>query len=329
MHKTFILAFNDDNDQCLCIISRKLDIDSDDSFGLKTLSNNKCDLFCVNTLHESKFQQKIQCGSLTDSRIWAIYELSSVCPLDSIYVKEIKKCLSKYQGFLNYCSFPSGDYVYDGNITWSSLMKVIEQLNLTNTTVLIKIRNYVTIDPSWVCPTNTTNNTINSYLTEENMSREKLTSIYVLEKGCLREYPDLYSSFALSNLLCTTFLNNENSLSHYSSLSTITPSVYYPMIAGCLPPWFDINNHCYRISAENKSIQEARQNCISLKENGRKELAKQFEEIKHDADDMSGELQKKYNKYMTDVFHGEIARYTSQWQARLGFYLLDISKVFK
>ena len=100
-----------------------------DAHSLTILPNNNCDRYCDNTLVDSEVKYKFKCGSSTDSRIWALYDLNVLCPVGSVYIEESKKCIFAYRAVPDACSLPSIEYVYHENVTWTSFMKIIEQLN--------------------------------------------------------------------------------------------------------------------------------------------------------------------------------------------------------
>ncbi|CAF4993942.1 unnamed protein product [Rotaria sp. Silwood1] len=131
--RTKSIAFNDDNNQCLCITSHELNLNFDNIHHIKFLSKDNCDRYCDNILINSNIQEKFSCGSLNDSRIWSIYNLNSICPVGSIYIKELEKCISINKGIFNSCPFPSMNYIYNGKPTWNIFLKAIRKLNLTKT----------------------------------------------------------------------------------------------------------------------------------------------------------------------------------------------------
>ncbi|CAF2666053.1 unnamed protein product [Rotaria sp. Silwood2] len=324
--ENLILAFNGDNNQCLCIMPGKLNTDSDSALYLTILPNNKCDHYCDNTLDDSKVKHNFKCGSLTDSHIWAIYGLNDLCLRGSIYVKESKRCMFAFKGFSSSCPSPSMKYVFDRKVTWNVFLKIIEKLNLTKSIVSIDFDNDVTIDPSWKCPTTiTTTNIRNSNLSNTNYFNRNFSTSYVLDNGCLRVHSNSLYLHILSNHLCIINPMNENSLLYGSGIHSIYVSNSNSMETICPPHWFDINTHCYRISDDRKTIQEARNTCISLSEaqekNNKEEIIANDDD--DDDDDMKKETINKYNNLKNDILKGEIAQYTSQWQVRLGFFLLD------
>ncbi|CAM4757047.1 unnamed protein product [Rotaria magnacalcarata] len=97
-----LYLFNRDANQYLCIISEKLNV-SDRKIYSTILPYSSCDHYCDNALVDSYVEHKFKCGSLTDSRIWALYHLSDLCSTDSVYMKDYKECLSSHKGYSNIC----------------------------------------------------------------------------------------------------------------------------------------------------------------------------------------------------------------------------------
>ncbi|CAF4943073.1 unnamed protein product, partial [Rotaria sp. Silwood1] len=117
-------------------------------------------------------------------------------------------------------------------------------------------------------------------------------------------------------------MNEDSSLYDTIIYPTYTPN-FNIMAVICTRHWFDINNHCYRISNDRKTVQEARNSCINLSEAEKKEFEIDIISNDDDDDDMQEEAKNEFKNSMTNSLNGEIAQYTSQWQARLGFFLLD------
>ncbi|CAF4220138.1 unnamed protein product, partial [Rotaria sordida] len=126
--------------------------------------------------------------------------------------------------------------------------------------VSIDFDDYITIDPSWICPTTTT--TTNTK--DLNLSNRNFSTYYVLDNGCLRVHSYSLNSHILSNRLCITNPINENSLSYDTRIYSIYTLDSNTMMSICPPKWIDINHHCYRISDAHTTIQEARNSCITL-----------------------------------------------------------------
>ncbi|CAF3471105.1 unnamed protein product [Rotaria socialis] len=323
---TISIAFNDDNNQCSCIMPKESNENSDRSSYLAILPNDKCDRYCENIVGDSKVKQKFQCGSLTNERIWAIYKLNDLCPADSVYIKELKQCMFTEKIRTAVCSSPAMKYVYDGNVTWDMFLKVIKKLNLTKSIVSVDFDDVVIIDSSWKCQTNTTDNRTKSNISNMNYSTGNFTTNYVLKNGCLRENSYTLSSHISSNRLCITYAINKK-----SPLDDILISFnsYYrinQMGTSCMPNWFDLNGNCYRMSNEAKTIQKAKNSCINISE-FKKEISLLESHTALDDDDDDDEDRKKFaseaTKFISEYLTGEIAQYTSRWQTHLGFYLLD------
>jgi hypothetical protein len=289
---------------------------------LTILPNTSCDRYCNNTSDNSKFDNKFQCGSLNDPRIWAIYDLNGTCPSDFIYIIELKKCMSTYKHFWNSCTLPSKSYVYDESITWNQFLKVIEQLKLNESLVTVDFDEDIVVNSSWKCPltTTTTSDTINAYYSRSYSNYHSWNSYtrYILENGCLRE--SLHSSYShrYSYRLCVA-----NPLNKYSSSydeennSTYIITAIDPVIKYCPTNWFDLNGRCYRMSDERKTIHDAKNSCITISktESNQNDKSRLWSDDDEDEDDDEEQL--------NDSPKGDIVQYSSEWQARLGFFLLD------
>ncbi|CAF4588076.1 unnamed protein product [Rotaria sp. Silwood2] len=326
------IAFNRNENQCLCIISQNLNVNTDRSLNFKILSNNSCDLYCDNTFNDSNIEHKFKCGSLNDSRIWAIYELIDICPTGFIYIKELKKCMYSYKYRWDSCPSSSRGFIYNKTITWNIFLKIIEKLNLNTSTVMVNFDDDVRIDPSWKCSIRTTTTTrTDSSESSEKYARSTLNRLYLLQDGCLYEYVySYYSSTSYSRLCSMDPISNDVYSDTYRSYLTYLP-VNSEIMYDCPTNWLDLNNHCYRISDERKTIEEARNSCITISED---EQSKKHDEViahvsKFDDDDYDydddekNEKQNKIQNYINDLLKGEIVQYTLSWQARLGFFLLD------
>ncbi|CAF1496482.1 unnamed protein product, partial [Rotaria sordida] len=171
--------FNSDSDKCLCIISLKASKIFDQTHYIKVLLNSLCDRYCKNTFEGSSSDIKFPCGSLTNSQIWAIYDLNGTCPINFIYMKELKKI-----------------------ITWDNLLKIISKLQLNDSAVTIDFDERVIIYPSWKCPNVLSTTTISSYAWTSYRSRSRSSLYgwnsnrrYILKNGCLLEtsYAHQYS----------------------------------------------------------------------------------------------------------------------------------------
>jgi hypothetical protein len=99
--------------------------------------------------------------------------------------------------------------------------------------------------------------------------------------------------------------------------------------------WLDLNRYCYRISDTSKTIQEGRNSCIDVSQSG---LSEKHEDIietvsDHDYDyetddDLPKGINDKIKDYISELHQSEVVQYSLPWQGRLGFFLLDTSKVF-
>ncbi|CAF0983844.1 unnamed protein product [Adineta steineri] len=312
---TKALAFNNDNNQCSCIKTQKWKMFHQTFEYLSSVPNTSCNRYCNNTFAHSDAQHQFQCGSLTDPSIWAIYDLRSACPSDFTYVTEIKKCMYIYKTSWFTCPPPSKSYVYDGSIKWNIFLKVIEKLKLKNLSVVIEFHEDFVINPSLKCQnTSSSSSSISSAYSRHsylNSYRWNVNNRYILENGCLREY--IYSSFA--NRLCISESINKYSSSYDDGNSSIYISDMEPQTKYCPSSWFDLNGRCYRISEERKTIQDARISCINISENI-VNTNDQSHLASYDENDFDEDQLNNFPK-------GDIVQYTSQWQTRLGFFLLD------
>ena len=329
-YENLSLAFNGNNNRCLCIMSRGSNNESDAALNSTTIPDDRCDRYCDNILGNSKAKQTFKCGSLTDSRIWTRYNLISECPIGSIYVKKIGKCMFTHRGLSSSCPSPSIRYVYNEIIKWNAFLKLIEKLNLTKSIVSINFASYVTINPLWKCPTTiATTNTTNSNWSNTDYFSRKFSTFYVLENGCLRARSYSLHSRMLTNHLCIRNSNYMDSSSADTRINLFYLPIRFIRTAHCPSRWFDLNGHCYRMSDGRKTIQEAKNSCINLSG-----VELKFAELQiiynNDAD--NNDTKKEINKYMDfrkSRLKGKIAQYTSTWERDLGFFLLDTSKLSK
>jgi hypothetical protein len=278
---------------------------------LTILPNTSCNLYCNNTLEDSNVDHKFQCGSLTEPRIWAIYDLNGTCPKDFVYIRELKKCMYTYKNVWNSCTLPSKSYVYDDSITWNNFLKIIQILNLNESVVTVDFAENVVINSSWKCSTTSTSRDLSfSYNSHSYSSLYSWNSNtrYLLENGCLRD--SSYSSYSqrYSYRLCITNPINKYSLDdddddEINSTFSINLQINY-----CPTSWFDLNGRCYRMSDERKTIQDAKTSCITISKS---------ETTNTDSDEDDD------NDQLNDSPKGNIVQYTSEWQTRLGFFLLD------
>ncbi|CAM4971429.1 unnamed protein product [Rotaria socialis] len=319
---TTSIGFNGNDNQCSCIIPKQLNENSDRSLYLTILSTDKCDRHCKNIVANSKVQHPFTCGSSTDQRIWAVYNLTDLCPTDSVYIKELKHCMFTNTDIFDSCPSPSVKYVYNGNLTWNTFLKVIKKFNLTKSIVSVDFDDDVIIDSSWKCPMNKTDNIIKSNISDTNYFQQSSSVNYVLDSGCLRESTYSVSSRMPMNYLCVTYpMNKKSPLDDEPHLHGRYRYISRTIVA-CPPNWFDLNRQCYRMSNEPKNIQEAKNTCFSISESEEKENLGQIDRLALDTEEKN-EFVEEFKKFISDYLKGEIVQYTSRWQTHLGFYLLD------
>ena len=319
------LAFNSDSDQCLCIMPYQTIKLFDQTLYLTILSNKLCDRYCNNTFEGSKTESLFQCGSTTNQRIWSIYDINGSCPINFIYVKELKKCINSYKNFWNSCTPPSVSFTYDGNLAWRNFLKIIDRLQLNSSTVTVNFDESVVVDSSWKCPStpSLSSSSSDSWKSYYPQSRSTLygwngNTRYVLENGCLSE--SSYSSYShrYSFRLCVTDPTNRYSLTNNEDFNGTYISAINPQTVFCPPNWFDLNGRCYRMSDERKSIEQARNSCISTSsttESGASDKPLIWL-IDTNGHTIGGEE-------LSSSPTGELVEYVSEWQARVGFFLLD------
>jgi hypothetical protein len=290
---------------------------------LTILPNKSCDHYCSNTFNGSKVNTKYQCGSSTNTSIWAIYNLNSTCQENFIYVKEIRKCLLVYRNFWSSCVSPSKVFVFDGSITWPTFLQVINRLQLSNVTVMIDIDGSIVVDNAWKClSTSSSSDTWRTYLSYSHSSvySSNSNARFILDHGCLRE--SSYSSFShrYSFRLCVSNpvnfyseSNDDDDTSNTTFITSVNPQVKF-----CPTDWFDLNGRCYRMSDEKKTIAQARNSCITVPAVPLATVSKTFRE---QIFGNTGNLVD--HEELNDAPTGRIVEYDSQWHARLGFFLLD------
>ncbi|UJR19928.1 hypothetical protein I4U23_023060 [Adineta vaga] len=317
------IAFNGDNNQCSCIKQNKLNIASNDFLNSTALSNDRCNLYCNNIFGDSNIEHMFKCGSTNDSRIWAIYDLSDLCPIGYVYVREQKACMT----VLDSCPSGTEIYAYDGNITWDSVLKIIEKFNSTKSSVRISFTNRSNINPKWAC------SSTYSYNSDIISSVSYDRTYYTIKDGCLRsqEYLSYYSyTYTSSSKLCIMFLTAETQ----SSYDIIRSYYRYEYTTNqksheCPKNWLDLNNHCYQISDRSKTIQEAKNSCFTvLQMKLNIEHEDEMKPIFDDTDDnefiyIETEKNDEGADYDSKLHGSEIVPYSAQWQGRLGFFLLD------
>jgi hypothetical protein len=264
---------------------------------------------------------------LNNSQIWAIYDLNGSCPMNFIYVKEIKKCIYTYKNFWNSCTPPSTSYIYDGTLNWKDFLKVIAKLQLNGSSVTIDFDEDVIFDSSWKCLTTPSSTVWNTYYSPQRPTLYGWSSNtrYILENGCLRDASHTsYSSWThrYSHRLCITDAINKFASPNDEGINGTYISTIVPQTKFCPTNWFDLNGRCYRISDERKTIEEAKASCI----NASATVEKNRESSGYDKPriwliDSNGHV--IGGEELNDSPAGEIVEYISQWQGRLGFFLLD------
>lgn len=242
------------------------------------------------------------------------------------------------------CPSDAKIYAYDGNIEWSKLLHIIERLNLTTSYIRINFDDGIDIDPAWRCSSNTTTKTTTTTRSWHYYYSYSKT-YYLLSNGCLSTELHPSWSYRLFESLCATYRIKDYS----STENTASFSIYMPstktVFENCPANWLDVNKFCYRISNVQKTMQEAKASCITLSaiESSQKYQGNLIYMIdsendtlnNYDGDDDDSyngkglmEKSKEYIKeYLFNMYFGEVVQYTSPFQARLGFFLLDISKV--
>ncbi|CAF1616538.1 unnamed protein product [Rotaria magnacalcarata] len=292
---TLSIAFNNDSNQCLCIIPKTLNEKLDRALYLTILPDNSCDRYCDNIVANSKAEHGFKCGSLTDQRIFAIYTFTDLCPIDSVYVKEWKN-------------------VYLSRM--DSYHHAFQQTQPSTSMIVI-----VTIDPSWKCSSELANKGKTSHAS--NASYFTLRRNYLLENGCLRENKYSFDLFNSQKHLCMADPINKKSLLNDFPIYYHAALKTDRMINRCHPHWLDLNENCYRISDKSKTIQEAKSSCINISEAEEKEHLREMNSTDRHVNEDEKQLQSAFNKFLRNYIKGEIVQYTLQWQTGLGFYLLD------
>ncbi|CAM4740124.1 unnamed protein product [Rotaria magnacalcarata] len=345
------IGYNEDSNKCSCIVPVRNIRPFDRNNYIQSLPSTACNLYCNNTFEGSKISLKYQCGSLNNSRIWAIYDINGTCPVDFVYILELKKCVSTKKFVYSSCDPPAASYVYDGTVTWDVFLKVIGKLELNGTTISMEFHEDVVVDRKWKCASTLSTTTaesdieLKSYLGSSSYSSSNYWSgavrnneysysglnnwrrgsssytwqtiyRYVLNKGCLLEVPLTSFVGRYSHRLCTT-----DPVNKYSSKNSEANKTYMaftnPQIKYCPTDWFDLNGRCYRISEEVKTIQQARSSCISVPQSRPTAASATRIWAVNSAGSAVG------GSELSDTAIGNIVKYVSEWQARLGFFLLD------
>ena len=146
---------------------------------------------------------------------------------------------------------------------------------------------------------------------------------YILENGCLRQRS--YSAFSdrYSHRLCISNAINQFALSNTEENNNTYIAAIDPQIKYCPTNWFDLNGRCYRISDERKTIDEAKDSCINISASTTTtSTLNKFDIPRIRLIDDNGDIIGG-GEELNDSPKGEIVEYVSEWQARLGFFLLD------
>ncbi|CAF1131378.1 unnamed protein product, partial [Rotaria sordida] len=137
---------------------------------------------------------------------------------------------------------------------------------------------------------------------------------YILEKGCLIE-----SSYShrYSHRLCITDPVNRYSITDNEGNNETYITAVNPQIKYCPTNWFDLNGRCYRVSDKRKTIEQARNSCVDISTARSNTVGQPRIWLM----DNSGNIM--IGNDLNDSLKGDIVEYISEWQARLGFFLLD------
>ena len=238
--------------------------------------------------------------------------------MEYVYVKEIEKCVHTYRSFWNSCTPPARSFVFDESYTWNNLLQIIARLKLNETLVTIDFDEDVVINPLWKCFNSVGDASSSSYVRSySNYYSWNSNTRYIFDHGCLKESSYASYSHRFTNRLCVTNPLNKYSLSAEDVLNNTY--VTYPdfRLKLCPNDWFDLNGRCYRMSDRRKSIVDARNSCITIEEVQTNKTSRSHLWISDE----------EYDEYdddqLNDTPRGEIVQYTAEWQARLGFFLLD------
>ncbi|CAF1080639.1 unnamed protein product [Adineta ricciae] len=204
-------------------------------------------------------------------------------------------------------------YIFDGQLTWNGFLEIIDSMNLTKSMIQMNFGYNMSIDSSWKCTTNYSSST----------GKEEMW--YTLYNGCLSEmmYPDaFYSALKLSitKRPSQNLAYEQQYLPYYGS--SYRKQVFYE----CPKNWLDVNNYCYRISDIRRTLEEAESSCISVSESNLQEESDEAMYYNANGDFYHSYAWKQAYlgnvDYLSKFDRGEIVRYSSQWQGRLGFFLL-------
>ncbi|CAF1346534.1 unnamed protein product, partial [Didymodactylos carnosus] len=323
---TKYLAFNSD-DKCICILGTKtLILLQNRALYVSTLPNSTCDRYC----NDSSPVQTYRCGSKKDPKIFAVYLLNGSCPETTIFVSELGKCVTKqYSGYYSgptTCSPPMKEFVYDGSIAWSAYLRLLKKLELHDERVLIEFADHITPNNSWQCGLTTT--TIASTTGDDDDSPRPIYRIqrpmwsqfrtsaeqkrYLVYNSCLRDSESLSYYYSRSGYrVCimepvekfSSSSGSDNNNSSYiisiSQLNTICPH-----------GWLDINHRCFRMTKQKKSMASAKNVCISNQDEDK------VITLMGIVDDVQRKTENERNA-------GRPLEYQTEWEAKIGFYLLD------
>lgn len=319
----FLTGFNSNKGECYCILAKQQLNILERITKIVKLPNDTCDSLCHDNFGTSANLNGFHCGSTSNSNIVAIYTLNGSCLSGFHYVKELKKCIRPHKAYWG-CPSSSYSYVYGGEVTWNVFLEIISKLGLNDTTVNIDFRNDITVQRSWKCDTSntypwrTTTDRWGSYFSSTRASyyRSRSNISYVLNNGCIRETLSTYSLMYFYRLCAVNPFNRDLPDDGDDDDSTYVASVN-PNIDYCPPYWFDLNGRCYRMSDKKKSIKSAQHACID--DNDKNPFKDSQRGITWMTESKDSAL--KENSVNT-VTQGKLVQYTSEWQARLGFFLL-------
>ncbi|CAF1153247.1 unnamed protein product [Didymodactylos carnosus] len=318
---TEFLAFNGEQ-TCICMshqssfstLSRQRFRD----LYVDVLSNSSCNKYCKN----SNGNDMYNCGSTSDPKIFAIYHLNGSCPNESTYISEINQCVIKqYSSYYSFstCPLSMKEYVYDGSIEWSKYLKILDKLQLYNDRVIINFDNSITPNITWKCgqiSSSTTSSVgASSYFmfpggSMWNRIKTAEKKSYFVLNGCLKETEIL--SYRSDYRLCLA-----NPLERFTAADNSSYILVINQLQKfCAQGWIDINNRCFKMTKEEKSISTAKNICISNNDRDRNEIDLMSTRSPITVDDIK-------SPEMNSMPSGRPLEYESEWEARLGFYLLD------
>ena len=207
-------------------------------------------------------------------------------------------------------------------MTWKAFLRMIDALELNETIVNIDFDDDITISSLWKCSSTSISTSTSRYShSYYGYNSWHFNKRYILDHGCLKESTSLLTQSAY-RLCITDPLTKYSSLTDNDDNSTIFNTIN-PQIKFCPTNWFDLNGRCYRISDQKKTIYDARNSCITLTESELNRAKESNILVKDDDDDDDDEEDDMDEEQLDQTPRGEIVQYTSEWQARLGFFLLD------